>query len=165
MKRMKSLAILGALCMCASLPVHAQKPTSGSRTAPDAVVAALYKQHKTSSPFFQTRSRALVNKYFDKPLADLIWKDATTSKEEVGALDGDPLYNAQDTEIRKFLIGKPVISEGTAKIKVTFTNFNKKEEILFELVLKTTGWKVANITYGDGNSLMGLLKQNLPGDK
>src|SRR5205823_1055851 len=32
------------------------------------------------SPFFQTRSRALLYKYFEKHLADMIWKDAVRSK-------------------------------------------------------------------------------------
>lgn len=63
-------------------------------------VVDLYRQHnRKRSPFFQTRSRALINKYFAKALADLIWKDAMKAKGEVGALGADPLYDAQDTEI------------------------------------------------------------------
>src|SRR5688572_2866905 len=41
--------------------------------AAEALVADLYKQHDAKKgPFFQTKSRALVDKYFTKPLADLI---------------------------------------------------------------------------------------------
>ena len=89
-------------------------PLSGSAEAPAvtpaAVVADLYKQHNANkSPFFQAKNRALVDKYFTKPLADRIWKDATTEKNEVGVIDGDALYDAQDTKIKNFAIGKSEI--------------------------------------------------------
>ena len=94
----------------ANLPANAApaaEPVSASgesqTVTPEAMVADLYKQHDAKkSPFFQTKNRALVDKYFTKTLADLIWKDATTAKGEVGAIDGDPLYNAQDIEIKNF---------------------------------------------------------------
>ncbi len=61
--------------------------TSGGAESqtPEALIADLYKQHDAKkSPFFQTKNRALVDKYFTKATADLIWKDATNSKEEIG---------------------------------------------------------------------------------
>jgi len=73
-------------------------------STPEALVAPFPDTRQKRSPFFQTRSRALLTLYFTRELADLIWKDAVTSKGEVGALDGDPLYDAQDFEIKKFLI-------------------------------------------------------------
>src|SRR5437867_8570740 len=81
--------------------------SSNRRMSPNELVADLYKQHERKhSPFFQTRSRAALYKYFEKSLADMIWKDAVTSKKEVGVIDGDPLYDAQDMEIKKFAIVK-----------------------------------------------------------
>jgi hypothetical protein len=62
--------------------------------APDVVVKNLYAAHNAKrGPFFQTKNRALVNQYFQKELADLIWKDAVGSKGEVGVLNFDPMYN------------------------------------------------------------------------
>ena len=55
----------------------------------------------------------MVDKYFVKSLADLIWKDAHGPKGEVGAIDGDPLYDAQDMEIKKFAIGETVSESAT----------------------------------------------------
>ncbi len=129
------------------------------KTSPDAVVANLYKQHKKRSPFFQTRSRALLDEFFDKNLASLIWKDAVTSKGEVGALDFDPLYNAQDTDIKNFVIHKPAYREGNAEVVVSFENFGEKQRIVFELVSQKTGWKIANINYGKGSDLLGMLQR------
>jgi hypothetical protein len=45
---------------------------------PEALVSDLYKQK--NSPFFQTKDHGLVNKYFSERLAQLIWKDAVSSK-------------------------------------------------------------------------------------
>jgi len=121
---------------------------------PAALVTDLYKQHDAKrSPFFQTKSRARVDKYFTKPLADLIWKDVTTRGNEVGALDGDPLYNAQDVKIRQFAVGKASIKGDAATVPVTFTNLGKKEKIDFSLKKVKGVWKIDDINYGGGESL------------
>ena len=133
--------------------------TVTKKPSPDAVVANLYKQHKKRSPFFQTRSRALLDEFFDKKLAGLIWKDAVTSKGEVGALGADPLYNAQDTDIKNFVIHKPAYREGMAEVVVSFENFGEKQSIVFELVSQKTGWKISNIKYGQGSDLLGMLQR------
>ncbi len=88
----------------------------------------------------------------------MIWKDAVSSKGEVGALDGDPLYDAQDMEIKKFAIGKPSYEGGKAKVNVNFDNFGKPQSFVFTLVNGRTGWRIDNIEYGEGRSLRGYLK-------
>src|SRR6266403_1652455 len=120
----RSLVLVAALIVCAQfISVHGQTSRPSS---PDALVRELYRVHNQKhSPFFQTRSRALLYKYFEKSLADLIWKDAVTAKGEVGALDGDPLYDAQDVEIKKFAIGKARYESGKALVTVTFENFGQ----------------------------------------
>ena len=126
---------------------------------PEMLVAELYKQHDAKkSPFFQIKNRALVDRYFTKPLADLIWKDANASQGEVGAIDADPLYNAQDIEIKNFAVGKGDIKGEAATVTVTFTNFGEKMTILYSLKLIDGAWKIDNIDYGGGSSLMKWLK-------
>lgn len=133
-------------------------------SAAAALVADLYKQHDgKKSPFFQTKNRALVDKYFTKQLADLIWKDATSSKGEVGAIDGDPLYNAQDMEIKNFAVGKAEIKGDSGTVPVTFTNFGKKVTVTFSVKQAGGAWKIDNILYGaDSGSLMQWLKDTYP---
>lgn len=129
--------------------------------APDALVADLYKQHDADkSPFFQTKSRALVDKYFTKATADMIWKDAVESKGEVGALGADPLYNAQDTEIKNFKIGQAEIKGNNAEVPVNFLNFKEKQKIIFTLIKEKDIWKIKDIKYSEGFSLVSLLKEN-----
>ena len=128
--------------------------------SPEAVVGDLYKQHDADrSPFFQTDDRARVDKYFDKALADLIWKEAQSSKGEVGALGADPLYNAQDTEIKKFAVRTVSQTDGKAEVAVTFENFGQKQRILYRLVAAGADWKIADIDYGDGTTLAKMIKE------
>lgn len=129
-------------------------PAAAPQNPPDAVVKDLYTQHdKKNSPFFQKKSRAQVDKYFDKKLADLIWKDANDTSGEVGVINGDPLYNAQDMEIKNFSVGQPKIDGSKAEVVATFQNFDKKEKITFKLVQRNSEWKIENIDYGDSNLL------------
>jgi hypothetical protein len=158
MKRMKPILLSAVFFLAANFsfavfgPVYGQ--AGASRLSPNALVADLYRAHDHKhSPFFQTRSRALLYKYFEKDLADSIWKDTVKAKGEVGAIDFDPLYNAQDTDVKKFVIGKPSYDEGKARVNVTFENFGKKTAILFILVNGRTGWRISDIDYGDGTRL------------
>ncbi len=131
--------------------------------AAEALVADLYKAHDGKrSPFFQTKDRALVDKYFAKELADLIWKEAKNSSGEVGAIDGDPLYNAQDTEIKNFVIGRAEVKNDTADVPVTFTNFGQKVTINYALKQVGGSWKIENIGYGGSDSLMKWLRETYP---
>lgn len=131
--------------------------------APETVVQALYKAHDAKkSPFFQSKDRALVDKYFSKPLADLIWKDATTHTSDVGVIDGDPLYNAQDVEIKDLKIGTGQIdakNEKKATVNVTFTNFGKPNTIKFEMSAGAESWKIDDIVYSPSDSMLKWFKE------
>ena len=158
MKKTKLVVFTLVFFSIISIPweLHGQKrPLS-----PEALIADLYRQHnRKRSPFFQKRSRALVNKYFARSLADLIWKDATTAKEEVGALDGDPLYDAQDMDIKHFAVGKAssFSSPDIVEVPVTFENFDKKVQITFLLIKTEAGWRISDVRYPAGYTLKSLL--------
>ncbi|MEO6654861.1 MAG: DUF3828 domain-containing protein [Pyrinomonadaceae bacterium] len=147
--------------------VPAGTPAAGSgesqTVAAEALVADLYKQHDAKkSPFFQTKDRALVDKYFTKATADLIWKDAVSSKGEVGALDGDPLYAAQDMEIKNFAIGNANVKGETATVPVNFTNYGQKNTITFLLKMVSGSWKIDDIKWPEGDSMVKVIKDNYP---
>src|SRR6476646_2545413 len=130
-------------------------------TAPRALVVDLYKQHqKKRGPFFQSRNRALLDKYFAPELANLIWQDARSSGDEVGALDGDPLFNAQDMDIKNFSIQEGVGGPRMVVVPVSFENFGEKHEIKFRLFSGGGTWRIANIEYDDGSTLLDILKRD-----
>lgn len=126
---------------------------------PEALVVALYKAHDNDkSPFFQTDDKARLNKYFTKELADLIWKDAKDSNGEVGVLGFDPLYDAQDTEIKKFAILKAKVEGEKATVPVGFENMGEKQRVVFKLIQQEGVWKISDIQYTAGHTLLGLYK-------
>lgn len=138
---------------CLGLNLHA--------AAPEALVAELYKsEKKDASPFFQSKKRALVDHYFTKELSDLIWKDAIDSKGEVGALGADPLYDAQDMEITKFVIHPAKTEDGKTTVLVTFVNFEEKQRITYHCVQQGGAWKISDIQYAK-YTLLGLLKDSV----
>ena len=157
MKKSKLMGSIALLILSAASIAGAQNSAAKPKS-PDALVAALYKAKP--SPFFQTRSRARVNQYFEKDLADLIWKDAVTSKGEVGVIDGDPLYDAQDIEIKNFAIGKPTVEGNNARVAVTFTNFGEKKTIVFLLINSKIGWRIHDIDYGDHGTMRSWFKES-----
>jgi len=166
--RIKILLLVSLLVSFTSIGVAQTR----ARITPDTVVRNLYEARKrpATDPFFQTKSRARLSKYFTKDLGDLIWKDAVASAKsrEVGALEGDPLYNAQDMKITAFRIKPPQYGEGNlnlANVPVTFKNFGKEQTILFRIERDNTGvWKISDIFYpgnpDDASSLRKILKSS-----
>ena len=160
MKLRKSIAILSVCFLAAGSLIVRSQSRAKALTSPEALVADLYRAEKEKrSPFFQTRSRALLNKYFEKDLADLIWHDAVKSKGEVGVIDGDPLYDAQDMEIKNFLINKPRYEAAQALVDVTFENFGQKKTVTFAVVKGVAGWRIHDINYGEGRTLRSEFKE------
>ncbi len=159
MKKLSFLVLATIFLSAAHITAPAQTG-SVKRLAPEALVADLYKEHNAKrSPFFQRRSRARVDKYFETDLGNMIWKDAVTSKNEVGVLDGDPLYDAQDMEIKNFAIGAATYEKTMANVPVTFENFGQQKKIIFILVNGRTGWRIHDIDYGgDEGTMRGMFK-------
>lgn len=140
-------------------------PIGGSAQTPTAaieeLVRDLYKQHDAKkSPFFQTTDRARVDKYFTKELADLIWKDAKTADGAIGAIDFDPLYDAQDIDIKNLVVGSAVNSKDAGTVPVTFANFGSKKTITFSIKLNGENWRISDIKYSAGQTLLKIIKAN-----
>ena len=157
MKNMKSRRVVSFVVTAIATFLLASAAAAQSQTSlAKAVVSNLYKAKP--SPFFQTKDRALVDKYFTKGLADMIWKDAAAANGEVGAIDGDPLYNAQDTQIKGLMIGSPALKGTSGTVLVTFTNFGKKQVITYQVKKTAKCWRIDDIVYDKSNSLRKWLK-------
>ena len=163
MKTKLIILVTLSLVMGSAAMAQKKKVTAGS---PEAVVRDLYAAHKgKKSPFFQNKSRALIDKYFTGALADAVWQEAKDSKPgEVGNLDFDPLYHAQDVHITKFVIAK---ADANNNVKVTFLNMGHPEEINFSLSAPNTSskiYKIDSIVYSDAEDLESILSFSVPVD-
>jgi hypothetical protein len=136
---------------------------AAAASSPDAVVKELYRLHRNGyGHVFAKEGRKLQQRFFDQNLAGLLWKDLTeTPEDEVGRLDFDPLYNAQDTHITRFRIGAPALEGDKATVLVTFNNYDRKENLKFLMTKTATGWKISNIDYGEGSDLLKILTEPL----
>lgn len=137
-------------------PVASVKQTE----SPEDLIRALYQAHKTGkSPFFQAKDRALIDRFFVKEMADLIWQDAVIVEKsgEVAFMEADPLYNAQDMDIQDFVVHPAEIDNDGAEVLVTFTNFGEKQEFTFLLDKENDQWRIGDLFYGDGSQLFQML--------
>lgn len=134
-------------------------------SAPETVVKELYKIHdqdlkNSSDRILSGENRQNLDKFFDKTLADYIWKDLTTERDEIGVLDFDPFYNAQDFEIKKLSISKGKIIGSKATVVAKFQNFGAKVSLTYQLIRQNSAWKISDIKYADGSSLVGYFKED-----
>lgn len=135
------------------------------QNTPEALIKDLYKVHaedfkNQDDRILNGKSRTLLDKYFDKNLADLIWKDLTTHTDEVGVIDFDLFYNSQDTDIKNLTVGRAEIEGAKATVPVSFMNYDSKETVTFLLVRQNSGWKITDIRYGPNDTLIKYFKED-----
>jgi hypothetical protein len=141
-------------------------PLPGSPAAvdsPAAVVRELYRvSRKGQGRMFGKEGKGLQEKFFDKRLAGLIWKDLMETPEgDVGHIDFDPLFNAQDMKISNFRVGASVVKGDTATVPVSFKNYEEQVRITFRLVKTSAGWKIENIVYGKDSDFVKVLSESM----
>jgi hypothetical protein len=135
------------------------EPSSPAPTSPTKVVTDLYHAHKGKpDPLEDPASKKLLGAYFEKGLLSLYLKDQEESKGEVGKLEFDPLYNAQDFEIKDFSVALVTQKKDSADVVASFKNMGKNEKIVFLLSNTAQGWRITDIKYSNGPTLKEILK-------
>jgi hypothetical protein len=128
-------------------------------TSPKKLVTNLYSAHRgKADPLLYPASKKLLGDYFEKDLLYLFLKDQSESAGEVGKLDFDPLYAAQDFEIKDFSLVLVSEQKDSAEVAVSFKNMGTSEKIVFLLSNTAQGWRITDIKYSDGRTLKGILK-------
>ncbi len=127
---------------------------------PHTLITELYKLHDAQKgPFFE-RKRATIDRFFAKPLADMIWKDEQRPNDQVSAMGADPLYDGQDFEIKNFKVGDGKVVADKATVNVSFENFGKKQTVTFMMIRQGADWKITDIKYPNGYTLAGVYREN-----
>jgi hypothetical protein len=128
-------------------------------TSPTKVVTDLYSAHSgKADPVRYPASKKLLGAYFEKGLLLLFLKDQAESHGEVGKMDFDPLYAAQDFEIKDFSLVRLAQRKDSAEVAASFKNIGRSEKIVFLLSNTAHGWRITDIKYSDGRTLKGILK-------
>src|ERR1700746_55545 len=103
-------------------------------TSPTKVVTDLYRAHNgKTDPLQYPASKKLLGAYFDRGLLSLFLKDQSEAKGEVGKLAFDPLYAAQDFEIKDFSVALVAELTDSAEVAASFKNMGTSEKIVFLL--------------------------------
>src|SRR4051812_25957572 len=98
----RSIVLLVALLTPCGLRAENKQPVAAS---PAKVVTDLYNAHRgKADPLRYPESKKLLGAYFEKSLWSLYLKDQAQSQGQIGKLDFDPLYDAQDFEIKDFAV-------------------------------------------------------------
>lgn len=127
--------------------------------APDAVVRALYQHYLDTRPDeaveFNYTDPAVAQDYFDPALARLIVADG---KRDEARLDFDPFVDGQEFEIKSVDLETKPVSSKEAQVAARFDNFDEKKVITYKMVRTRSGWRIADVLWGEGrDSLRKLL--------
>ena len=143
-----------------SILALATRPAEGApRSAADRLVRALYFEHNVKeNPFQETKDRTLIEQFFAKPTADLIWNDAQKTPGKINRKKINLLFNAPDAAVKKKWVEPAAIGGSKAVVYVTFLNNNKPEDIRIELNQVASRWRITDIIYPNGKRLTELLK-------
>lgn len=133
--------------------------TFAGELSPKDVVAQLYQAHRSKhDPLDETQS---LSRYFAAELLKLYLRDEREAKGEVGRLEVDPPYYAQDFEITNFTIAQPETVGGETHVNVSFKNFGEPQRLVYVLTRTGGGWRISDIRYDDGSSLKKILERPL----
>ncbi len=129
------------------------------RSAADRLVRALYFEHNVKeNPFREKKDRALIDQYFDKPTADLIWSDSQKASGKVNRAKINLLFNAPDAAVKKTWVEPAAVGGTKAVVFVTYQNSGKPEEVKIDLQQLAGRWRITEMYYPGGKQLTQLLK-------
>ena len=146
-----SLSLIPLLVILGSHFFHGKRVRPAN--SPDGVIRELYRVHDDGrGGVFEARGKTYIYQFFDRKLADLIWKNITETPEgEVGNLDFDPLYNAQDTKITNFQVSTTVVKGDESTVTVNFRNFGQRTRVKFKLHRYKEEWRISNVIYDESD--------------
>jgi hypothetical protein len=144
-------ASLTALLTSSNLSIsHAAPPAASD---PTAILTAIYtrvtKGKGDGGGGFVTESKAAKAKYLSKSLIALWAKaDAATPKDDVGAIEFDPVTNSQDSAVKSFKLATEKLDPDQATIAVTLGMERSKpadQVIRYDFVREADTWKIDDI--------------------
>lgn len=128
--------------------------------SPERVVSSLYSDFPPDGDQDVTwQKKEVLAKYFDSNLVDLFLKDQECSEKEKGICNIDfmILFAAQDYQITEFHVG--AFDPARKEVRVQFKNFGKPVVLVYRISETPVGWRVSDILYQKGHSLVEILRQ------
>ena len=133
--------------------------TAFADAAAKAFLEKIYAAYKgKNSKGLPLDTDAIVRLYFEPKLAALMIKDSKDAQKrgEPPELDGDPFVAAQDWEIGPVVIEVRDLAPDKASATAKFSNLKMPTTVTYDLVKLAGGWRIADISWGDNDTLRGL---------
>ena len=123
--------------------------------SPQALLRALYQVHdEGDGPLLRSEGRAQRRVFFTESLALALEGEIDRpDPEELGNLDFDPFYNAQETALGAMDIAVAKVSGKATVALVRFDNGGDPIEIAYRVILDGEAWRIDDIEYGEGRTL------------
>ena len=150
-----AIGLAAALALAASGAAAAADLASAQR-----FVEGLYAAYHGDGPHDLGRG---ARKVFSSSLLALIRRDQALAHGEVGALDGDPICDCQDWEIKDVRVAVSAAGAGRARAVADFRNTGDAITVRLDLVATPAGWRVDNIHTKDTPDLAAYLRQHAGG--
>jgi len=128
--------------------------------SPQALLRALYQVHdEGDGPLLPSEGRSQRRVFFTESLALALEGEIDRpDPEELGNLDFDPFYNAQETDLGAMDIAVAKVSGNATVALVRFANGGDPIEIAYRVILDGQAWRIDDIEYGEGRTLRKTLR-------
>ncbi len=148
--------LLAALLALMVVTARADSPND----SPQTLLRALYEVHdEGNGPLMRSEGRAQRRVFFTESLAAALEREIDRpDPEELGNLDFDPFYNAQETELGAMDIAVAKVSGNATVALVRFDNGGDPIEIAYRVILGGEAWRIDDIEYGEGRTLRKTLR-------
>jgi hypothetical protein len=161
---MKSLNIIFTLLVACASAAHGEPNTKSGAVQ---VVAQLYRDFAWEAIIDEPewvghdlldQPRSVLEGYFDHNLATLILKDrqCATQTHEICRLDFSPIWASQDpgASETKIIAGA---TPDIVSVKFRYPGDGSKIEMSYRLIKTNVGWRIADIRYSSGSTLLSIL--------
>ena len=136
-------------------------PGVAAEQSPKEPLTAIYKAYDgKDAKGYNWNDGPDCKKAFSAATAKLILDDAEASKGEIGALDFDPIIDAQDYQITNLKIDVAETDASHATAAVSFLNFKKPTKLKMAMLKEKDGWRIDDIIWSgkDRGTLKGIFK-------
>ena len=153
----KLLSLTTLLLLSTALPTLAAPAET-----PEAFVRRVYARYRMSEAPGVPADRKGGAPLYAAALLDAFARDQELSQGEVGAIDGDPIFDCQD--YCKLRVRSVAITKGeahTVKARVEFTNLQYHETVTLILAPTPAGWRIADVSNKSMKSVMAVLQDEI----
>ncbi len=155
---MKVIAL--SVCLFLGLSTLVRAAEKVAPGTPDALIHGVYKAG--DNVFYPSANKKLSAKFLTPGLIKLLAQDEKLAGDEpyAGFIDCSVLYDSQDLPKVTNFKTQSEIKADTAIVKASFEMGGEPVVIKFKCAKEAGDWRIADVSYTDGRSVLKMLKEN-----